>query len=287
MRKRQNVHYYFCRYQLTWKDLHDNSESAARQAEEVDSQITKLYVHYDRQCEIMTRLHEGIAGLPVILNQLQELTDVLANLEEEYDKVEAALVYLEDVCEEAELQQAKVVDCQKLAKYQTRKKEEMEKLKIQLAKEHAKSVESVEKKRNVKLKERQEAFQEAFKEDVDYYREHGRLDRVSVSSTDSGKKTDLADFKVEEDAGILDEFLASDEITPSTEDASATTTGRIQDTFSDEENLPVSVQSNDDLDPEGDYFEDDLAATHGDPYLESEENTEESDLEKIDSDTKT
>ena len=39
----------------------------------------------------------------------------------------------------------------------------------------------------------------------------------------------------------------------------------------------------DDLDPEADYFEDDLEATHGEShYLDSDENTEESDLEKAD-----
>ena len=54
---------------------------------------------------------------------------ISANLEEEYDKVEAALIFLEDTCEEQELQQAKMVDSQKLTKYQERKKDELEKLK--------------------------------------------------------------------------------------------------------------------------------------------------------------
>ena len=44
---------------------------------------------------------------------------------------------------------------------------------------------------------------------------------VSVSSTDSGKKADLADIKVDDEPGLLDEFLASDEVTP-TEDSGST-----------------------------------------------------------------
>ena len=48
---------------------------------------------------------------------------------------------------------------------------------VKLAKDHAKNVESYERKRQTQMKERQEAFQEAFNEDVDYFREHGRLDR--------------------------------------------------------------------------------------------------------------
>ena len=46
----------------------------------VDAQITQLYVQYDRQCELMSRLHDGVAALPVILTQLQDLTDVLGML---------------------------------------------------------------------------------------------------------------------------------------------------------------------------------------------------------------
>ena len=58
---------------------------------------------------------------------------------------------------------------------------------------------------------------------------------------------------------------------------------RNDEIFSEEDQLPVSVKSMDDLDPEADYFEDDLEATHGEShYLDSDENTEESDLEKAD-----
>jgi len=47
---------------------------------------------------------------------------------------------------------------------------------VQLAKDHAKKMQGYEKQRQTKLKERQEVFEEKFKDDVEYYRSHGRLE---------------------------------------------------------------------------------------------------------------
>lgn len=48
---------------------------------------------------------------------------------------------------------------------------------MQLAKDHMKSVQKLEKHKQKELKERQETFQSAFDQDVDFYRTHGRLER--------------------------------------------------------------------------------------------------------------
>lgn len=52
-----------------------------------------------------------------------------ATLDEEYDHVELALIQLENICEKQELQNAKLVDSQKLAAYRNRKMDDLEKLK--------------------------------------------------------------------------------------------------------------------------------------------------------------
>ncbi|XP_061197626.1 dysbindin-like isoform X2 [Saccostrea echinata] len=268
------------RYQLIWKELHDNTEQNAKQAEEVDVLVNKLFVEYDRQNEVLGRLHEGAKALPLILSDLQNLTDVLAVLDEEYDRVEAALIQLENICEEQELQNAKLLDSQKLAAYRNRKMNELEKLKVQLAKEHVKKMQKVEKHKQIKLKERQEAFQDAFDQDVDYYRTHGRLERLSVSSSDSGKKADLGDIVVDSDPEGLDEFLNDTDTTPSAETVTQST-DKTEETVSDDED-PIIVRSTDDVDIEDEYYEDDLGASHGDQeqYVDSEDMTEESDIEK-------
>lgn len=198
------------RYQNTWRELHQDAEENATLAENVDSEITQLFVTIDRQTDLLSQLHTTVADLPVILNKLQELTDVLASLDEEYENVEVALVRLEDMCEEQELAQAKMYDAQKLATYTHRKSEELQKIKVEFAKDHAKKMEGYEKHRQTKLKERQEVFEQQFNNDLDYFKSHGRLERLSTSSNDSSKKTDLADISWEMENTGLDEFLETD-----------------------------------------------------------------------------
>lgn len=267
------------RYQLIWKELHENTEQNTRRAEEVDVLINNLFVEYDRKNEVLGKLHESVKSLPLILSELQSLTDVLATLDEEYDHVESALIQLENICEKQELQNAKLVDSQKLAAYRNRKMDDLEKLKVQLAKDHMKSVQKLEKHKQKELKERQETFQSAFDQDIDFYRTHGRLERLSVSSSDSGKKADLGDIVVDTDQHALDDFLQEEDTTPSVE---AVTTDKTEDTLSDYEEDPLVVRSSEDVEVEDEYYEDDLGASHGDqePYSDSEDVTEGSDSEK-------
>lgn len=267
------------RYQLIWKELHENTEQNARRAEEVDVLINNLFVEYDRKNEVLGKLHESVKSLPLILSELQSLTDVLATLDEEYDHVESALIQLENICEKQELQNAKLVDSQKLAAYRNRKMDDLEKLKVQLAKDHMKSVQKLEKHKQKELKERQETFQSAFDQDIDFYRTHGRLERLSVSSSDSGKRADLGDIVVDTDQHALDDFLQEEDTTPSVE---AVTTDKTEDTLSDYEEEPLVVRSSEDVEVEDEYYEDDLGASHGDqePYSDSGDVMEGSDSEK-------
>lgn len=224
------------RYQDVWKDLSDSSQVNARKTEDVDNMITELYVKYDRQQEVMSRLHDAVVALPILVSQLQQATDLLASLEEEYEKVNTSLIHLEDVIEEKELLTAQLIDTQKLSEYNLRKQDEIENCKVQLARDHAKKIHDYEKKKKNLQKEREEAFKDAFEDDLDYYKTYGRLDKVSVSSSEGSKKMDLADVSFEEEDDALDEFLGSTEVTPSNE------------------NLPESTEETDNLFSEDDYF---------------------------------
>lgn len=224
------------RYQDVWKELHDNYQENARKAENVDGQITELYVRYDKQQEVMSRLHESVVALPMLVTQLEQATDLLASLDGEYEKVNNALVHLEDVIEEQELFTAQVIDTKKLSEYNQRKQDELENCKVQLARDHARKIHDLEKNKKNIQKEREEAFQDAFEDDLDYYKKYGRLvDKVSVSSSEGSKKMDIADVSFEEEDDALDEFLGSTDVTPLNE------------------NLPESCEETENLFSEDDY----------------------------------
>eukprot|EP00105_Crassostrea_gigas_P041029 XP_019925177.1 PREDICTED: GTPase Era, mitochondrial-like [Crassostrea gigas] len=75
--------------------------------------------------------------------------------------------------------------------------------------------------------------------------------RLSVSSSDSGKKADLGDIVVDTDQHALDDFLQEEDTTPSVE----------------------AGLSSEDVEVEVEYYEDDLWASLGDqePYSDSED----------------
>lgn len=198
------------KHHLIWEDLYKYTEDTARKAQDVEIEINKLWVYYDRQSEVLTRFHENCASFPVIINQLLEITDSLASVDEECDKVEASLVYLENICEEQDLLHNKQAHQKQLAAYKLKKAQELERIKIKLAREHAGKVEQMNKKRQSLLKERQTAFQEQFSQDIDFYKKHGKPGRLP-STPESEKKLDLADVEIEEDDYALKEFLGNSE----------------------------------------------------------------------------
>lgn len=241
------------KYQLVWKELHEKAEENARCAEDVDGLITSLYVDYDRQCETLTKLHDTVAELPVILTQLQDLTDVLANLEEEYDKVEAAMLRLENVTEEQEFEKTRALHVQKLSQYDLGKRQEFERIKVQLAKEHHKSMKQFEQVHHSHLKERQDTFQEKFDEDVNYFKTHGHthIDRLSTGSGDSGKKPDLSEIEIEEDQDKLDEFLATADADSFNENLVSTHDG-VDEVFNEEDITNLMIRSDEEFESAND-----------------------------------
>lgn len=227
------------KHHLIWEDLYKYTDETARKAQDADIDIGKLYIYYDRQSEVLTRFHEQCASFPVIINQLQEITDLLAAVDEECDKVEAALVYLENICEEQDLLRNKQAHQKQLAAYKHKKAQELERTRIKLAKEHAQKVESVNKKRKSLLTERQSAYEEQFSQDVDFYKKHGKPGRLP-STPESEKKLDLADVEIEADDGALDEFLATSSSDVALADQADPDTGRTEntDSNSDTEDTP-------------------------------------------------
>lgn len=222
------------RDELVWKDLYQFTEETARKAQDVDIEIGNLYIFCDKQSETLVRFHDECSRLPALITQLQEITDSLAMLEEEYDKVEAALVQLENVCEEQDFQRNIASHHKQLAVYKMKKEHELQKYKVHLAKEHAKKVEQANKKREHLLHEKQVAFGEQFAQDVEYFKKHGKPGRLPTTP-ESEKKLDLAEIVVDEDPEALNAFLATEGDTTETE------TKEISDDEEDTEGPSVDI----------------------------------------------
>ncbi|XP_052229226.1 centromere protein K-like isoform X2 [Dreissena polymorpha] len=199
------------RNECIWKELNEQTEVAGKQAQDADSMISALLAGVDRQKELVVRFHEEVSRLPQILQQLQEITNSLAQVDENCDLVEAALVQLETLCEE-QVYQANVDSHHKqLAVYKMKKDHELNTYRVQLARAHTAKAEELQQRKKHLLKERQMAYAEEFAHEVDYYKKHGKTGKASFSQ-ESDEKLDLADVEIEEDKQALDEFLGDTEM---------------------------------------------------------------------------
>lgn len=203
------------KYQKVWKDVQTVNEENAKKAEAADREIQILYGDIKKNCNNLTGFYREVKSLPSFLSVLQNLTDLLACLEESCDTVEAALVQLEDLSEQLELKQHKTAHIEQLEDYKKRKDDDLRKMKDQMSHEHAILVEKLEKKKQEVLRERSETFEEAFQDDLIFYKTHGHMERVM--GKDMAKNLNLSDITLDHDEAALAAFLASTEVTPCSE----------------------------------------------------------------------
>ncbi|XP_041376215.1 dysbindin-A-like [Gigantopelta aegis] len=199
------------KYQNTWKELQDNTVENAQKAENVDCQIGLLFVRWDRQLETMGRLETEVKELPSVLSMISQLTNTLGYVEERCKMLEAALERFEDVCEEELMQRERVSHVLQLANYKRQRNEEVEKIKAQLSKAHTKTMQSIERQRLSKLKEREQVFSEAFSQDINYYQTHGRIEKLTMTNILLPKVSSLSEITLDQDDHDLDKFLESTE----------------------------------------------------------------------------
>ncbi|KAF1666438.1 Dysbindin, partial [Aptenodytes patagonicus] len=138
----------------------------------------------------------------------------IAQLEANFEEMENHLLCLEDLCEQCELERYKCMQTLQLENYKKTKRKELETFKAELDAEHAQKVLDMEHTQQMKLKERQKFFEEAFQQDMEQYLSTGYLQiaerRGNMSSmevnVDMLEQMDLMDMSDQE---ALDVFLNS------------------------------------------------------------------------------
>lgn len=198
-------------YQQKWEDLHSISEGNAKSAESIDQLIGDLHTYCGDRLNGIQQLNVQLSALPKLQSSVLALMSKIGELEGLFEDVECCLLHLEDIIETQELQEKQLDHRFQLALYKERKLAEYEEVKVKLSRDHAYKVMEFEHKQKTILQERQEAFREAFEEEMQHYKAHGRVERVS-----SGGNTDpvtLADINLDESEGdqtALDAFLAEE-----------------------------------------------------------------------------
>ncbi|XP_013420814.1 dysbindin-like [Lingula anatina] len=199
-------------YQQHWSSIHLASEENAKKAQQCDETITSLYQLCQRQSDLMSQLNLELSHLPKLVQDIELISRKIASLSSQFEDVEKLLVSLEQVCEQQELERSKLNHRYQLALYKEKKKADLEQMKVKLAGEHVVRVRDYELSCQLRMKERQEAYEQAFEEEMEYYKTYGQMQRQP--SSDSGQPVDLAEVSIEEDPNALNDFLDSTELDP-------------------------------------------------------------------------
>ncbi|XP_075561645.1 dysbindin isoform X1 [Pelecanus crispus] len=205
------------RYEDAWAALHKGAKDCAKAGELVDSEVVMLSAHWEKKRNSLVELQDQLQQIPGFLADLECLTASLAQLEANFEEMENHLLCLEDLCEQCELERYKCMQTLQLENYKKTKRKELETFKAELDAEHAQKVLDMEHTQQMKLKERQKFFEEAFQQDMEQYLSTGYLQIAerrepigSMSSmevnVDMLEQMDLMDMSDQE---ALDVFLNS------------------------------------------------------------------------------
>ncbi|NXL79980.1 DTBP1 protein, partial [Leptocoma aspasia] len=172
------------RYEDAWAALHKGAKDCAKAGELVDSEVVMLSAHWEKKRSSLVELQDQLQQIPGFLADLECLTTSLAQLEANFEEMENHLLCLEELCEQCELERYKCMQTLQLENYKKTKSGGMHLQNLiclfvlcsaELDAEHAQKVLDMEHTQQMKLKERQKFFEEAFQQDMEQYLSTGYL----------------------------------------------------------------------------------------------------------------
>ncbi|NXD97234.1 DTBP1 protein, partial [Chaetorhynchus papuensis] len=172
------------RYEDAWAALHKGAKDCAKAGELVDSEVVMLSAHWEKKRNSLVELQDQLQQIPGFLADLECLTTSLAQLEANFEEMENHLLCLEELCEQCELERYKCMQTLQLENYKKTKSGGIHLQYLiclfvlcsaELDAEHAQKVLDMEHTQQMKLKERQKFFEEAFQQDMEQYLSTGYL----------------------------------------------------------------------------------------------------------------
>ncbi|XP_043921139.1 dysbindin [Protopterus annectens] len=163
------------RYEDTWATLHRQAMECAKAGEVVDGEVIMLSAYWEKKRNALSQLHEQLQHIPAFVMDLKCITSRLAQLEADFEELDGHLNHLEDLCRQCELQRLKHMQSLQLESYKMKKRKALEAIKVELDADHAHKVLDMEHAQQMKLRERQKFFEEAFQHDMEQYLSTGYL----------------------------------------------------------------------------------------------------------------
>ncbi|XP_017111989.1 dysbindin protein homolog [Drosophila elegans] len=170
------------KYEDDWQQIHGANEENAEKAAEIATQISGVQQRASNQRRIISELNSSLSGIPTLIAQLQASSKTLQSLEQMGQQLEVELEKLEDLCEECELQEFILEQQFQLSRHKQRKLNELEQYRQQVASKHQAKIKDQEQKLLQLQRERQAVFDDAFRGDMEEYKQHGQLTKIQTNS---------------------------------------------------------------------------------------------------------
>lgn len=190
-------------FQNHWEELHKLNEENAKNAEDAATKIEKISSEINTTKEnvkILTHLVSASNLTENISNCLKAIT----NLYKTAESIEDGLIKLEQLIDEVEFQKLKSQHQYHLRQYEKRKEETFEKMQATMEQEHSKKIKDYEAKKEKILEERQKVFQDAFKSDLETYKNLGTIPKNSELNRNAAI---LEEIELDFDQNELDQFF--------------------------------------------------------------------------------
>lgn len=184
------------RNEKTWEELHSSNEINAKKAEECDTIIIQLNDSINKRCIDLSDINVSLDMIPNILQTLENCSVAIIDINDKCAEVEKQLFELEDLMEILQLQEKQLDSKFEMAMFKERKLglyilsneiinfiqmklssylANLEKVRQDLVSKHAETVRESEKQMRLVQQERQAVFQDAFQNDMNYYKEVGKI----------------------------------------------------------------------------------------------------------------
>lgn len=163
------------RNQELWHSVRCLNEKNAQMASELDERIVDAKTTSEQRLTSISDLNVTLAILPGIVDQLKSCTEMIEEISSSMGDVEEKMMELEDLVEVLQLQERQLDRRFEMAMYKEKKMAEMDVVREKLSKEHSQNVCRHEKGLMKVQQERQLVFQDAFQDDLKYYKETGSV----------------------------------------------------------------------------------------------------------------
>ncbi|EDW46550.1 dysbindin protein homolog [Drosophila sechellia] len=195
------------KYEDDWQQIHGANEENAEKAAQIANQISGIQNQASHQRRIMSELNSSLAGIPTLIAQLQASSKVLNSLEEMGQQLEIELEKLEDLCEECQLQEFILEQQFQLSRHKQKKLNELEQYRQQIAQKHQTKIKDQEQTLLKLQRERQAVFDDAFREDMEEYKQHGQLTKIQTTSNKLALEEVVLEANEVETKDALEQFL--------------------------------------------------------------------------------